>query len=435
MHRLPAYRVLMLIAFVLILTLPCSLWAAPIGLVPNTTNMFRDFRGVNNVGLGSGDVVQYGADIQGGSAGSTIGLLSATGAVLDAAVVCSPLAVNANFCANTLPFNTSLLSSTTTIQFGNGPDLLNVAAPSLAGANPTIPFPVSVTISAGATPQTPIFSWRIPAGFTPDAYRLNIFDVSGPNLPNGTKDVIHSVAIPSSSTSYTIPTTLTSGRTLTLGNNYAINFQVIDLRSGVTESQFVSSNSNALILNRSNSFFAFQPVAAGTAVPNVHLPQIGVDLDPNDIFGPVYQFSIARVGPSSITFIDPQVAIGYDYAIGVGDPNFASVLLPNIGDGIFDVIVGTLHNTVLAGQQFFFSEGGVSAFSVRGIEVSAGLDPANVLAFVTGLTFVSDGSFTGTMTPIVQEVAAAVPNPAPIALLTAVFVLGLLRVRRERRAS
>ena len=210
-------------------------------------------------------------------------------------------------------------------------------------------------------------------------------------------------------------------------NNYSINFQVIETRNHDS----FASNNNALILRRSNSFFAFTPNNA-SGPPNVHLPQVAPDTNPNDNRGPVYIFSVVAVGPNSVTFIDPFVAIGYDYAIGQGDPNFASVLLPNVGDDVYDVIFGDIHNTVLADQQFFFPQGGVSAFSVRGIEVSAALDPGIVLAFITGLTFVSEGSFTGTMTPIVQFVPeATVPVPATILLLGAGFDALAFRYRRR----
>ena len=47
--------------------------AAPIVLVNGTVNMFRDTRGANNVGVGQGDLLQYGADIVGGSLGTTLG--------------------------------------------------------------------------------------------------------------------------------------------------------------------------------------------------------------------------------------------------------------------------------------------------------------------------------------------------------------------------
>jgi len=61
----------------------------------------------------------------------------------------------------------------------------------------------------------------------------------------------------------------------------------------------------------------------------------------------------------------------------------------------------------------------VSQFSVRGIETSAGLDPGDATAFITGLTWVGLGEFTGTMTPLVHFVPAVngVPSPASLVLL------------------
>jgi hypothetical protein len=48
----------------------------------------------------------------------------------------------------------------------------------------------------------------------------------------------------------------------------------------------------------------------------VHLPTVS---------GGSFHFTIGNVGPNSVTFIDPPVAVGYDYATGPGDPNFKSV--------------------------------------------------------------------------------------------------------------
>ena len=53
-----------------------------------------------------------------------------------------------------------------------------------------------------------------------------------------------------------------------------------------------------------------------------------------------YQFNIT-VQPGQVYYIDPEIAIGYDYAIGQDNPNFASVLLPNVGDGLFDIFGST----------------------------------------------------------------------------------------------
>jgi len=67
---------------------------------------------------------------------------------------------------------------------------------------------------------------------------------------------------------------------------------------------------------------------------------------------------------------------------------------------------------------------------VRGIEISAGLDPNDVTAFITGLTWVGLGEFTGTMTPVLLFVPdAAVPFPGSLGLLGA----GLVAVAWARR--
>ena len=404
---------------VLTLGLITPIGATPITIVPNTVNNFRDTRGANDVGLGTGDQNQFGADIT-PAAGSTI--KGVQGAFTTNVVTCGPLAVNQNFCAASPVFSSTRLGSWS-LTFQNGTDTATITTQTLTGAENPVPFPKNVTITRS---DHPTISFTVPAGFTPDALRVLIYDRSV-TLPNGVNDLIFSQPVSASATSFTIPSSVT----LKPNNPYTIGFQLIDLRPGFTEANFLAANSNAMILRRSSSFFDFQILGTG-APPVVELPTVGPDPDPNDAFGAPYQFHVS-ITDRQVRFIDPLIAIGYDYAIGAGDPNFASVIFPSVGDGLYELIFGGTTQTVAAGVEFFFPAGGVSQFSVRGIETSAGLNPNDVTAFITGLTWVGLGEFTGTMTPVILFVPeAAVPLPGSLGLLGVGLAALAWATRRSR---
>ena len=120
--------------------------------------------------------------------------------------------------------------------------------------------------------------------------------------------------------------------------------------------------------------------------------------------GGAYTYSTAVV-PSTPVVIDPVVAIGYDYAVGAGDPLFKSVRLPiGIGDSKYILKVGAQKFPIGGGELFDFTANGfadgVTAFTVEDIKASALLDPTNNQAFATEVAFMGAGQFTGTQTPL-----------------------------------
>ena len=159
--------------------------------------------------------------------------------------------------------------------------------------------------------------------------------------------------------------------------------------------------------------------------------------------GQPWIFNPFEVSSGRFTWIDPEVAIGYDYEILDG-PNFKSVLLPT---GIGDDKYSLYFFNVTTGNYFFFSEvfggepfnfltivpEGLSKFRILGIEENAGLDPLDPTAFVTGLTFVNSGTVNMTMTPITSNIPSStvIPEPATM-ILMGVGLAGMGFVRRFR---
>ena len=146
------------------------------------------------------------------------------------------------------------------------------------------------------------------------------------------------------------------------------------------------------------------PSASATSdTPAVYLPTT-LTPDAAQYFNVPIPAPVTSQPPTPI-FIDPTIAANYTYIVGAGNPNFASVILPEIQTTAYQVIFANNGkqetDTVAPNTMFAFPTGGVSAFTVTGIDLT-NPDLASDTPFVTGLTFVSGGNFTGTMTPLVD---------------------------------
>lgn len=183
-------------------------------------------------------------------------------------------------------------------------------------------------------------------------------------------------------------------------------------------------------------FVHFDVNAPGSIPENPLLPD-------NDLDG--FEFSFPIDHPNQTMWIDPLVAIGYDYIVDSG-PAIQSVVLPTgIGDGLFDLWTFdvALNDFVdsgidlLGGDTYDFGAGGVERFRVLGIEVDAGLDPTDATAFVTGLNFVSGGTINMRQVPITFDTDSgsngSVSVPATWFLLFGgMFSVGAFRGRKSK---
>ena len=130
-------------------------------------------------------------------------------------------------------------------------------------------------------------------------------------------------------------------------------------------------------------------------------------------------------------FIDPDIAVGYDYVVDSG-PNFASVLIPSAlpnGDSAFELHVNGMTFDLFAGTAFDFTSlnpFGFDHFSIDGINTNEMLDPSDAFAFVTGLTFVDSGVVS------MRQIPSVVPEPETYAMLLAGLGLLSLMMRRSK---
>jgi hypothetical protein len=378
----------------------------------------------NTLGFTPGDRIRVGSDSVVPNAGSTptspttgvaTTINTVTGKTVTKDLTFRGSDASPDFYSNSFPDNPALYGPWT-LNYTNTTNTLNTASATAhalpAGIVPA-PFVQSITISGSG--GNPTFSWTPPAGVTVNAYKINIYDK---NLSNaaGSPDAVFIHTYLPTVTSFTVPTALAGGLTLDPTHDYSIEIALEQSRNGAT----ITNNSNRNVAALSRIFADFKPLP-GSSTPQVNLPVT--------LANGSYQYNMA-VTPGQIYYIDPTVATGYVYKTGAGDPNFASLLLPAVQSAAFDVSYqfnGSLDTVMLKGggkPYTFQTPGGVSAFTVTGIDPKLGLDPADTTAFVTGLTFEGGGRFTGTQTPITSSVGAT-PLPEGLPLFAA-GLIGLM---------
>ncbi|SHO51956.1 PEP-CTERM sorting domain-containing protein [Desulfopila aestuarii] len=149
---------------------------------------------------------------------------------------------------------------------------------------------------------------------------------------------------------------------------------------------------------------------------------------------------------------DPDYAVGYEYSVGVNDPKFASIYI-NAGQDENDEYIliwydadgipqeNTLNLASGVGSSFdltSLADGGLSSFTIMGIEGSAQIDPNDPYGFITNLSFAGDGMVDNfTMTAIIESFdepnsdTAAVPEPSTM-LLFGTGLASLVGVARRK---
>ena len=409
--------------------------AAPISVL-NGQYFLLDDRGANDLGFIPG--VQFGIGANqvmpngfGGTTATATTTDLVTGATVSVTVPFAGGAAAPNQFGVKVPYSANLLGPWT-LNFmnssGGTTDTTTVTTGSLFGVAPA-PFAKNVTISGASL--DPTFTWSYAAGSV-NGVDLLIYDKST-KAADGSPNLVFSQSFAGTTSSFTLPTSLAGGFTLTAGNPYVVDLKGLVLRNPVgSPPGSPPSLSISNVAAQSQSYFDFTPTVSG----------VPVNLPTYDPATHNYTYSMSVV-PGVEVFIDPQVAEGYDYRTGAGDPNFQSVELPTgIGDGLYDLYTFDAHGDPVlqfhdleGGKVFDFGLGGVDAFRVLGIELSAMIDPTDVTAFVTGLTFTGAGDFTGTQTPLAVD-TSAVPEPSgALLLVTGLVALAAVGGGTRRRAA
>lgn len=152
-----------------------------------------------------------------------------------------------------------------------------------------------------------------------------------------------------------------------------------------------------------------------------------------------FVFELGEIEAGETVWIDPPVAIGYDYALYSDDASqsFMSLTIAtDVGDGLYDVswcdAEGCYGMSIATGEALSFGAG-TTAFSVSGIEPEAQLDPEDATAFVAGVSFRESAPAWVYQTAQITDYTPPVPEPSTAAMMLAGagVLASALRARRK----
>ena len=159
------------------------------------------------------------------------------------------------------------------------------------------------------------------------------------------------------------------------------------------------------------------------------------------LFNPLFWLlSIANLGVfvTDILFIEPDYVDQYTFEAEIGSPNFRTVTMPYLYgfDATYDleifleswISVGLFNNL----DTYDFGLSGAEKFRFTIYDTATMLSPDTIKPFTFGVTFASNGIFSGSVVGTLSNHNSVVPEPSTI-MLFATGLLGLLGVARINR--
>jgi hypothetical protein len=276
----------------------------------------REVRGPSSLYGAGSDSIAYGAtDVVPNGDGGTSGVFeqfnTTTNQLVSGAMVFTPFSAFPNaFGGGYFPHEPGL-SGSWKLTFSNGGQVVEVFTPSI-GTAPAPAAPVGLKIS-GIGSLSPTLSWGYPAGSTATSASVTIYDASN-------ADIIHVAPLGDvAQTVYDVPAVLSSGKSLEYAHPYTFSVELNDNR--------LDGSYRA----RGFSFVDFV-LRQGSTATDLYLPQtVPDDAFPAAVY---YQFTGVPVQAGVPVNLDPDVAVGYEFQVGPGDPLIKTALFPSgIGDG------------------------------------------------------------------------------------------------------